>query len=51
LFAWLEGRADNTRRAYRTAVARFTHWCHEHGQSALDLFQIALGLVGHLSRP
>ena len=28
-------RADNTRRAYRTAVARFTDWCHEHGQSAL----------------
>jgi site-specific recombinase XerD len=28
-------RADNTRRAYRTSVARFTDWCHEHGQSAL----------------
>src|SRR6476661_4436667 len=25
--------ADNTRRAYRTAVARFTDWCHDHGQS------------------
>jgi site-specific recombinase XerD len=28
-------RADNTRRAYRAAVARFTDWCHEHGQTAL----------------
>ena len=28
-------RADNTRRAYRAAVARFTDWCHEYGQVAL----------------
>ena len=28
-------RADNTRRAYRAAVARFTDWCHDHGQIAL----------------
>ena len=28
-------RADNTRRAYRTAVARFTDWCAEHAQTAL----------------
>ena len=28
-------RADNTRRAYRAAVARFTDWCHEHRQTAL----------------
>jgi len=27
--------ADNTRRAYRAAVARFTDWCQEHGQTAL----------------
>ena len=28
-------RADNTRRAYRTAVARFTDWCAEQAQTAL----------------
>ena len=28
-------RADNTRRAYRAAVARFTEWCYEHRQTAL----------------
>jgi site-specific recombinase XerD len=28
-------RADNTRRAYRAAVARFTDWCHQHGRAAL----------------
>jgi integrase len=28
-------RADNTRRAYRAAIARFTDWCHEHRQTAL----------------
>ena len=28
-------RAENTRRAYRAAVARFTDWCHEHRQTAL----------------
>ena len=28
-------RADNTRRAYRAAVARFTDWCYEHRQTAL----------------
>jgi integrase len=29
------GRAENTRRAYRAAVARFTEWCYEHRQTAL----------------
>jgi integrase len=28
-------RADNTRRAYRAAVARFTEWCAIHCQTAL----------------
>jgi hypothetical protein len=28
-------RAENTRRAYRAAVARFTDWCAMHGQTAL----------------
>ena len=28
-------RAENTRRAYRAAVARFTDWCYEHRQTAL----------------
>ena len=28
-------RADNTRRAYRAAVARFCDWCADHGQTAL----------------
>jgi site-specific recombinase XerD len=28
-------RADNTRRAYRAAVARFTEWCTAHAQIAL----------------
>ena len=28
-------RADNTRRAYRADVARFTDWCAAHGQTAL----------------
>ena len=28
-------RAENTRRAYRAAVARFTQWCATHRQSAL----------------
>jgi len=28
-------RADNTRRAYRAAVARFCDWCAGHGQTAL----------------
>jgi site-specific recombinase XerD len=28
-------RAENTRRAYRAAVARFTDWCAAHGQTAL----------------
>ena len=28
-------RADNTRRAYRAAVARFTDWCAMHRQTAL----------------
>ena len=28
-------RAENTRRAYRAAVARFTHWCAAHRQTAL----------------
>ena len=28
-------RADNTRRAYRAAVARFTDWCAIHRQAAL----------------
>ena len=28
-------RADNTRRAYRAAVAAFTGWCAAHGQTAL----------------
>jgi site-specific recombinase XerD len=28
-------RADNTRRAYRAAVARFTDWCAAHRQTAL----------------
>ncbi len=28
-------RADNTRRAYRAAVARFTQWCGTHGKTAL----------------
>ena len=28
-------RAENTRRAYRAAVARFTEWCAAHGQTAL----------------
>ena len=28
-------RAENTRRAYRAAVARFTEWCAAHRQTAL----------------
>ena len=28
-------RADNTRRAYRAAVARFCDWCALHGQTAM----------------
>ncbi|HEX3418239.1 MAG TPA: site-specific integrase [Stellaceae bacterium] len=28
-------RAENTRRAYRAGVARFTEWCATHGQVAL----------------
>ena len=28
-------RTENTRRAYRAAVARFTEWCYEHRQTAL----------------
>jgi integrase len=28
-------RSENTRRAYRSAVARFTEWCAVHGRSAL----------------
>jgi integrase len=28
-------RADNTRRAYRAAVARFTAWCATHARTAL----------------
>jgi len=28
-------RADNTRRAYRAAVAAFTAWCAAHGRTAL----------------
>jgi integrase len=28
-------RSNNTRRAYRAAVARFCAWCAEHGQNAL----------------
>ena len=28
-------RAENTRRAYRAAVARFTEWCATHRQTAL----------------
>jgi hypothetical protein len=28
-------RAENTRRAYRAAVARFTEWCATHAQQAL----------------
>jgi integrase len=28
-------RAENTRRAYRAAVARFTDWCAVHGRTAL----------------
>jgi site-specific recombinase XerD len=28
-------RSENTRRAYRAAVARFTDWCAVHGQAAL----------------
>ena len=28
-------RAENTRRAYRAAVGRFTDWCAAHGQTAL----------------
>jgi site-specific recombinase XerD len=28
-------RSENTRRAYRAAVARFTQWCAVHGQAAL----------------
>ena len=28
-------RSENTRRAYRTAVARFTDWCAVHGRTAL----------------
>ena len=31
-------RAENTRRAYRSAVARFTAWCAAHGQTALPPF-------------
>jgi site-specific recombinase XerD len=28
-------RSENTRRAYRSAVARFCDWCAEHGRTAL----------------
>jgi site-specific recombinase XerD len=28
-------RSENTRRAYRAAVARFTEWCAAHGRTAL----------------
>jgi hypothetical protein len=28
-------RSENTRRAYRAAVARFTDWCAVHGRTAL----------------
>jgi site-specific recombinase XerD len=28
-------RSENTRRAYRSAVARFTDWCANHGRTAL----------------
>src|SRR5262245_42247128 len=28
-------RSENTRRAYRSAVARFTEWCGVHGQAVL----------------
>ena len=28
-------RSENTRRAYRAAVARFCDWCAEHGRTAL----------------
>jgi hypothetical protein len=28
-------RSENTRRAYRSAVARFTEWCAAHGRTAL----------------
>jgi integrase len=28
-------RSENTRRAYRAGVARFTDWCAEHGRAAL----------------
>jgi integrase len=28
-------RSENTRRAYRSAVARYTDWCAVHGQTAL----------------
>jgi integrase len=28
-------RAENTRRAYRAAIARFCAWCTEHGRNAL----------------
>jgi site-specific recombinase XerD len=28
-------RAENTRRAYRAGVARFTEWCAAHGRAAL----------------
>ena len=28
-------RAENTRRAYRAGVARFTEWCAAHGRTAL----------------
>ena len=28
-------RSENTRRAYRAAVARFTEWCAAHDQTAL----------------
>src|SRR6266851_1967730 len=28
-------RSENTRRAYRSAVARFCQWCAAHGQTAL----------------
>ena len=28
-------RSENTRRAYRTGVARFTRWCAAHGRTAL----------------
>jgi integrase len=28
-------RSENTRRAYRSAIARFTEWCSAHGRTAL----------------